>query len=107
MSEADKAIAGLFCFLQSLGLVVLDWRWLSSFSSVMAADPGSQLAPLDKVRPPTRHPQLALISANRRAGAQQGLVTKAKNKIAQLEAEMTRLEQERNDLLVYRQRVEE
>ncbi len=49
----------------------------------------------------------ALISANRRAGAQQGLVTKAKNKIAQLEAEMTRLEQERDDLLTFRQRVED
>jgi chromosome segregation ATPase len=49
----------------------------------------------------------ALISANRRAGAQQGLVTKAKNKIAQLEAEMTRLEQERDDLIAFRQRVEE
>lgn len=49
----------------------------------------------------------ALISANRRAGAQQGLVTKAKKKIAQLEAEMTLLEQERDDLLAYRQRVEE
>lgn len=49
----------------------------------------------------------ALISANRRAGAQQGLVTKAKNKIALLEAEMNLLEQERDDLLSYRQRVEE
>ena len=49
----------------------------------------------------------ALISANRRAGAQKGLVTKAKNKIAQLEAEMTLLEQERDDLLTYRQRVEQ
>jgi GTP1/Obg family GTP-binding protein len=49
----------------------------------------------------------ALISANRRAGAQQGLVTKAKNKIAKLEAEMNLLEQERDDLLSYRQRVEE
>lgn len=49
----------------------------------------------------------ALISANRRAGAQQGLVTKAKTKIAQLEAEMTLLEQERDDLLTYRQQVEE
>ena len=49
----------------------------------------------------------ALISANRRAGAQQGLVTKAKKKIAQLEAEMTQLEQERDDLLSYRQRVEQ
>ena len=47
----------------------------------------------------------ALITANRRAGAQQGLVTKAKNKIARLEAEMTLLEQERNDLLTYRQQV--
>lgn len=49
----------------------------------------------------------ALITANRRAGAQQGLVTKAKKKIAQLQAEMTLLEQERDDLLTYRQRVEE
>ena len=49
----------------------------------------------------------ALITANRRAGAQQGLVTKAKNKIAQLEAELRRLEQERNDLLSYRRRVEQ
>ena len=49
----------------------------------------------------------ALITANRRAGAQQGLVTKAKKKIAQLEAEMTLLEQERDELLTYRQRVEE
>lgn len=49
----------------------------------------------------------ALISANRRAGAQQGLVTKAKKKIAQLEAEMTLLEQERDDLMAYRQRVEQ
>ena len=49
----------------------------------------------------------ALITANRRAGAQQGLVTKAKKKIAQLEAEMTLLEQERDELLNYRQRVEE
>jgi chromosome segregation ATPase len=48
----------------------------------------------------------ALITANRRAGAQQGLVTKAKNKIARLEAEMTLLEQERDDLLTYRQQVE-
>ena len=48
----------------------------------------------------------SLISANRRAGAQQGLVTKARKKIAQLEAEMTLLEQERDDLLTYRQRVE-
>ena len=49
----------------------------------------------------------ALITANRRAGAQQGLVTKAKKKIAQLEAEMAELEHERDDLLAYRQRVEE
>jgi chromosome segregation ATPase len=49
----------------------------------------------------------SLISANRRAGAQQGLVTKAKKKIAHLEAEMTLLEQERDDLLAYRQQVEE
>lgn len=49
----------------------------------------------------------ALITANRRAGAQQGLVTKAKKKIAQLEAEMIRLEQERDELIAYRQRVEQ
>jgi chromosome segregation ATPase len=49
----------------------------------------------------------ALISANRRAGAQQGLVTKARKKIAKLEAELTLLEQERNDLLSYRQQVEQ
>ncbi len=49
----------------------------------------------------------ALISANRRAGAQQGLVTKAKKKIAKLETELTQLEQERDDLLAYRQRVEQ
>lgn len=49
----------------------------------------------------------ALISANRRAGAQQGLVTKAKKKIAKLEAELSLLEQERNDLLAYRQTVEQ
>lgn len=49
----------------------------------------------------------ALINANRRAGAQKGLVTKAKKKIAQLEAEMTLLEQERDELLTYRQRVEQ
>ncbi len=35
----------------------------------------------------------ALISANRRAGAQQGLVTKARKKIAKLEAELSLLEQ--------------
>jgi hypothetical protein len=39
----------------------------------------------------------ALISANRRAGAQRGLVTKAKKKIAELEAEMAQLEQERGE----------
>ena len=49
----------------------------------------------------------ALITANRRAGAQQGLVTKARAKIASLEAELTSLEQERNDLLAYRQQVEQ
>ena len=47
----------------------------------------------------------ALITANRRAGAQQGLVTKAKRKIAQLEAELSLLEKERADLLAYRQQV--
>ncbi|MFZ0407446.1 MAG: hypothetical protein WAM11_04960 [Cyanobium sp.] len=49
----------------------------------------------------------ALISANRRAGAQQGLVTKAKKKIAKLEIELNLLEQDRNELLAYRQRVEQ
>ena len=44
----------------------------------------------------------ALISANQRAGAQQGLLTKAKKKIAKLEAELSLLEQERNDLLEQR-----
>ena len=48
----------------------------------------------------------ALITANRRAGAQQGLVTKANKIIARLEAEMNLLEQERDDLLAYRQRAE-
>lgn len=46
----------------------------------------------------------ALISANRRAGAQQGLVTKAKKKIAALQEEMERVQQERDELLAYRQR---
>jgi chromosome segregation ATPase len=49
----------------------------------------------------------ALITANRRAGAQQGLVTKAKKKIAELEAELSVLEKERADLLAYRQQVEQ
>lgn len=49
----------------------------------------------------------ALVSANRRAGAQQGLVTKAKKKIAKLQAELSLLEQERDELLDYRQRVEQ
>ena len=49
----------------------------------------------------------ALITANRRAGAQQGLVTKAKRKIAELEAELSLLEKERADLLAYRQQVEQ
>jgi chromosome segregation ATPase len=49
----------------------------------------------------------ALITANRRAGAQQGLVTKAKKKIAKLEAELSLLVQERDDLLSYRQQVEQ
>jgi len=49
----------------------------------------------------------ALITANRRAGAQQGLVTKAKKKIAELEAELSLLERERADLLAYRQQVEQ
>jgi GTP1/Obg family GTP-binding protein len=49
----------------------------------------------------------SLISANRRAGAQQGLVTKAKKKIAELKEELTLIEQERDDLLAYRKQVEE
>ena len=49
----------------------------------------------------------ALISANRRAGAQQGLVTKAKKKIDKLQTELTQLEQERDELLAYRQQVEQ
>ena len=49
----------------------------------------------------------ALISANRRAGAQQGLVTKAKKKIVKLEQELQRMEEERKELLAYRQRVED
>ncbi|MGB5136800.1 MAG: hypothetical protein WBN89_16705 [Prochlorococcaceae cyanobacterium] len=48
----------------------------------------------------------ALDSANRRAGAQQGLVTKAKKKIAALEAELERVEEERDDLLAYRKQTE-
>lgn len=48
----------------------------------------------------------ALITANRRAGAQQALVTKAKKKISKLEADIALLEQEREDLIAYRQRVE-
>lgn len=48
----------------------------------------------------------ALITANRRAGAQQGLVTKANKKIVKLEEDIARLEHERDDLLAYRQRAE-
>ena len=48
----------------------------------------------------------ALITANRRAGAQQGLVTKAKKKIAELETQLQQLEGERNELLAYRQQAE-
>jgi chromosome segregation ATPase len=48
----------------------------------------------------------ALITANRRAGAQQGLVTKAKKKIAELETQLQQLEVERNELLAYRQQAE-
>ena len=54
-----------------------------------------------------REMRQALITANRRAGAQQGLVTKANKKIALLQEEMNRLEHERDDLLAYRQRVED
>ena len=49
----------------------------------------------------------ALITANRRAGAQQGLVTKAKKKIVKLEEDIALLEKERDDLLAYRQRAED
>lgn len=49
----------------------------------------------------------ALVHANRRAGVQQGLVTKARKKIAKLQAELTLLEQERDELLTYRQQVEQ
>lgn len=48
----------------------------------------------------------ALITANRRAGAQQGLVTKAKKKIAELESDITSLIQERDELVSYRQQAE-
>jgi len=48
----------------------------------------------------------ALITANRRAGAQQGLVTKANKKIVKLEEDIARLEHERDDLIAYRQRAE-
>jgi len=47
-----------------------------------------------------REMRSALISANRRAGAQRGLVTKARKKIDQLE-------KERNDLVAYRKYAEE
>ena len=49
----------------------------------------------------------ALISANRRAGAQQGLVVVALADGRLGEAELSLLEQERNDLLAYRQQVEQ
>ncbi len=48
----------------------------------------------------------ALKAANRRAGAQQGLVTKARKTIAALEADLAAAQQEREELLAYRQRTE-
>jgi chromosome segregation ATPase len=49
----------------------------------------------------------ALKSANRRAGAQQGLVTKARKKIEALELDLAAAQQEKQELLAYRQRVEQ
>jgi len=49
----------------------------------------------------------ALKSANRRAGAQQGLVTKARKKIEALQQELAAVEQERLELLAYRDRAEQ
>lgn len=49
----------------------------------------------------------ALKSANRRAGAQQGLVTKARKKIDALELDLAAAQQEKQELLAYRQRVEQ
>jgi chromosome segregation ATPase len=66
-----------------------------------------QLIRFADLRHSYREMREALISANRRAGAQQGLVTKARNRITQLQTELRGLEQERDDLLSYRQRVEE
>ncbi len=49
----------------------------------------------------------ALKSANRRAGAQQGLVTKARKKIEALELDLAAAQQEKHELLAYRQRAEQ
>jgi chromosome segregation ATPase len=49
----------------------------------------------------------ALKSANRRAGAQQGLVTKARKKIEALELDLAAAQQEKEELLAYRQRAEQ
>jgi chromosome segregation ATPase len=49
----------------------------------------------------------ALKSANRRAGAQQGLVTKARKKIEALELDLAAAQQEKQELLAYRQRAEQ
>jgi septal ring factor EnvC (AmiA/AmiB activator) len=49
----------------------------------------------------------ALKSANRRAGAQQGLVTKARKQIEALQQELAVVEQERQELLAYRDRAEQ
>lgn len=49
----------------------------------------------------------ALKAANRRAGAQQGLVTKARKKIEGLQLQLAAVEQERLELLAYRKRAEQ
>ncbi len=66
-----------------------------------------QLVHFADLRNVYREMREALISANRRAGAQQGLVTKAKKRIEKLQSELTLLEQERDELVAYRQRVEQ
>lgn len=66
-----------------------------------------QLVHFADLRNVYREMREALISANRRAGAQQGLVTKAKKKIEKLQSELTLLEQERDELVAYRQQVEQ
>ena len=47
----------------------------------------------------------ALKTANRRAGAQQGLVTRKEQKLAQLEKQVTALQAEKQELLAYNERV--